>query len=185
MNTVLERSTLETTEQQMHNAMINERYRKLLDAVEDQFASATAPVEQATPVMEQTPVVTEYTPSAIASSVFTVEKLERMELGAPAREIAPAKPQAVVAAKTHVVAHYSLTPLAKVVMAVFTLIVIAMLALIGVNSRTMQQKSVRIRNLEEKREQLVQEYDELQRRLEELQTDESIIERATEAGLVS
>ncbi len=194
MNTVLERSTLETTEQEKHNAMINERYRKLLDMVEDQLSASTveesgyaplsiapqAPVLEQAPALEQTPTVTEYAP------VFTTEKLERIEqLCQEAIPVADKQTKEVVKAATTAVAHYSLTPLAKLVMAAFTLVVVAMLVLIGINSRLMQQRGVRIKNLEEQRQELIERSEELQLRIQELQTEASILERATEAGLLN
>ncbi len=194
MEGLLERNTVENVEEEKHNAMISERYRKLLDAVEDQFSAVgvedayaatrvvEAPVREETPVVEQVPQVTEYTPSTLASSVFTTEKFERMEAVTPVEtNVAPVRAQAT---KVATEAHYSLTPLAKVAMAVFTLLVVAMLVLIGVNSQIIKNKSIRIKNLEEKKEQLIEQYQELNEYIAELQTEESIIQRATDMGLL-
>ncbi len=197
MEQVLDKVMIENAEKQRHNSMISERYRQLFDAVEDQLSTPVveenayvstvveAPVVESTPIVEQAPTVTEYTPSTLASSVFTAEKFERME-NAIERDtfVAPAQPATVTKAETATETRYSLTPLAKVVMAVFTLVVITMLAFIGVNSQTIQRKSVRLKNLEEKKQELVEKNEEIQRHIQELQTEESIIERATEAGLI-
>ncbi len=192
MNTVLERNTIESTEQEQHNAMIGERYRKLLDAVEDQLSTPVveenayvattyapqAPVLDETPTLEQAPTVTEYAP------VFTTKKFEQIEntqaTVAPVEET-----RAVVKAAPTAVAQYSLTPLAKIVMAAFALVVTAMLVLIGINSYLINQRSIRIQNLEEKKQELMERSEELQLRIQELQTEESIIERATQAGLLN
>ncbi len=197
MEQLLERTAIETAEKEKHNATISERYRKLLDAVEDQFSAPVVEAQTAydqvlseistmeeTPVTEQNPTVSEYKPSELASSVFTTERFERLQEAA--REVRPVETQskAVVKATPTAVAHYTLTPLAKLAMAVFTLIVIAMLTLIGVNSHALQRRSVRLKNLEEKKERLMEEYEELEAYLAELQTPENIIERGTEAGYI-
>ncbi len=197
MNTVLERNTLDDVQQQQHNSMISERYRKLLDAVEDVFSApvveekeqetplfvSQAPLLNDTPAVEQTPTVTEYAP------VFTTEKFARVEefqreeeLAAP---IVDTQTKAVVKAAPTAVAQYSLTPFAKVAMAIFTLLVIAMLALIGVNSHLLSQRKIRLKNLEEKREELLERSEELQNYIQELQTEESILQRAEQAGLLN
>ncbi len=198
-NTVLDRNTIE---QEKHNAMISEHYRRLMDAVEDQMSNSVqeetaygattyAPETPAydTPLVEQTPTITEYAPSQVANSVFTAEKFERLESYADASAVAPtivapAAPRTVTRVKQATEVGYSLTPLAKIAMAVFTFVVIAMLALIAVNSQTIQRKSVRIKNLEEKKQELMEKNEEIQRYIQELQTEESVIERATEAGLL-
>ncbi len=189
MNTLLERNTVENVEQEQHNAMINERYRKLLSTVEDQFSAPTeeeiayaptTPVVDATPTVEQAPTVTEYRPSALAASVFTAEKFERMEQAAQP----VAAPRQSVAAQTSTAVSYSLTALAKVAMAVFTLVVVAMLVLIGINSQILHRKSVRLKSLEEQKQELMEQNEEIRRYIQELQTEESIIERATQAGLL-
>ena len=203
MSTVLERNTVEAMEKEKHNAMIGERYRKLLSAVEDQHstempvttserayspaytveAPSYTPIDD-TPVLEQIPEVKEYTPSALASSVFTTEKFERM-VGGEAVDtfkptyVAPVKP------KTVSEVHYSLTPLAKIAMVAFTAVVTIMLACIGANTQTIRTKSLRLKNLEEQKQELIERNEEIQRRIAELQTEESIIERATEAGLLN
>ncbi len=198
METVLEKQTMiENAEKEKHNAMINERYRRLLDAVEDQMS---APVETGsvyapayvseTPTVEQEPTVTEYAPSAVASSVFTAEKFERLggitQQNTQAVSIpVAAQPRTITKIETATAARYSLTPLAKIAMAVFTLVVVAMLTLIGINSQILRRKSIRLKNLEQKKEQLLEQKDELQRRIQELQTEENIIERATAEGLLN
>ncbi len=192
MNTVLERSTLEDVEKEQHNAMISERYRKLLDAVEDVFSASNVEEKEYssaffaldnTPTVEQTPTVTEYAP------VFTTEKFQRIE--ELQREVERTMPVATPSMKstekatTAVAAHYSLTPLAKIVMAAFTLVVVAMLALIGINSYLLNQRSIRLKNLEEQRQELLERNEEIQARIMELQTEESILERAEQAGLLN
>jgi cell division protein FtsL len=185
-------------EAQKHNAMIKERYRRLQNALADQFAAVENAVHAETPVkeegvsyinpsevntavLEQEPTVTEYI-SPMASALFTTEKFERLTVEEPVRQVAPTPiAQAVVSTQ----AQYSLSPLAKVVMAVFTAVVVIMLALIGMNTQTIQRKSLRLKNLEEKKQELIERNEEVQRYIEELQTEESIIKRATEAGLLN
>ncbi len=204
MSTLLERKTSVTTEEERHNAMISERYRKLLNAIDDQYSSETpvstqtayspvyteetpvyAPVDS-TPVSEQVPQVTEYAPSEVAASVFTAEKLDRM---AEIDDFAPTAvinetPKTIVKAATGTQVSYSLTPLAKIVLAAFTVLVTVMLTFIGINSQIIQRKSLRLKNLEEKKQELMERNEEIQRYIAELQTEESIVQRATEAGLI-
>ena len=200
MSTLLERKTSVTTEEEKHNAMISERYRKLLNAIDDQYSSETpidvqnayAPVytEQApayvenTPVTEQVPQVTEYAPSQVAASVFTAEKLDRVVEDYVSTPAVNEAPRTVVKAATVAEVSYSLSPLAKVVLAVFTALVVVMLTFIGINSQIIQRKSVRLKNLEEKKQELMERNEEIQRYIAELQTEESIVQRATEAGLI-
>ncbi len=196
MNAVLERNTVENVEKQQHNAMISERYRKLLDAVEDQFstpvveengyAPATfapqAPVLEETPALEQAPTVTEYSPVFTTEKFQRIEEVRQTEIPAP---VARVEEKAVVKTASAVAAHYSLTPLAKLLMAAFTMVVVAMLVLISVNSHLLHQRRIRVKNLEEKREELLEKNEEIQRRIQELQTEESILQRAEQAGLLN
>ena len=201
MSTLLERKTV-TTEEERHNAMISERYRKLLNAIDDQYSSETPVVTQNayapvytqeapvsvdnTPTMEQVPQVTEYAPSQVAASVFTAEKFDRMAeaddfVSAPAVNEAP---KTVVRAATAAQVSYSLTPLAKIVLEAFTVLVTLMLTFLGINSQIIQRKTLRLKNLEEKKQELMERTEEIQRYIAELQTEESILQRATEAGLI-
>ena len=202
MNTLFDRNTQEDQERVLHNSKINERYKEILGTVEGQFGKEEAAVNTVqtyapvldapsvvTPAMEQTPRVTEYTPTGVAASLFTTETLDRIAANPVEDTFAPTviMPQAVEVAAPVIEkeATYSLTPMAKVVMAVFAAVVVIMLALIGVNSQTIQRQSLRLRNLEEKKQELIERSEEVQRYIAELQTEESIIERATEAGLLN
>lgn len=202
MEAIRERMQVQLTdaeEAQRHNAMINERYRRLQNAEADQFSeqnteeqrvteTAQANVAaQETPLyisplnaaLEQTPVVTEYV-SAAASAVFTTEKFEAVKgYDAPVEITAPVK-----ATETTVEARYALTPLAKIVMAVFTFVVIAMLTMICINTHIIRQKNVRIKNLEEKKEQLLEQSEEIQKRIEAARSEESIRQYAEANGMI-
>lgn len=201
MSTLLERKTV-TTEEERHNAMISERYQRLLSAIDDQYSSETpvvnqtayapvyteeapvyAPVES-TSVAEQVPQVTEYAPSQVAASVFTTEKLDRVADDFAPTVVVNEAPKTVVKAATVTAVSYSLSPLAKVVLAAFTALVVIMLTFIGINSQIIQRKSIRLKNLEEKKQELMERNEELQRYIAELQTEESIVQRATQAGLI-
>ncbi len=184
-------------EAQKHNAMIKERYRRLQNAVADQFAAVENAVHAETPVkeesvtyispaavntavLEQEPTVTEYI-SPVANALFTTEKFERMAVEEPVRQAAPAvKTQAAVSTQ----AQYSLSPLAKVVMAVFTCVIVAMLTMICINTHMLSQKRIKIQNLEQKKEQLTEQYENIQRRIEAAQSEEAIREYALSQGMV-
>ena len=75
--------------------------------------------------------------------------------------------------------------MAKAVMAIFATTVVVMLSLIGANTMTIKRKNLRLKNLEEKKQELMERNEEIQRYIQELQTEDSIIQRATEAGLLN
>ena len=205
MNTLLERNTREAQEREVHNAMIAERYKEMLGVVEGQInsepvfnsAQTYAPVVEepvnvpfySAPVMEQAPQVTEYTPTNLAASLFTTETLDRIAPQSTVGTFAPTyvAPAPIVEEKTVVVKEeaYSLSSVAKMAIAIFAAVVVLMLTLIGVNTQTIYRKNVRLQNLEEKKQELMERNEEIQRYISELQTEESIIERATEAGLLN
>lgn len=206
MNTLLDRNTQETQERETHNAMIAERYKEILGVVDGQIdeakpvfntAQTYAPAVESpisaphynAPATEHVPHVTEYTPSNLAASLFTTETLDRIAPQSTVRTFAPAyvAPQPVEEVKPVAVkeASYSLTPMAKVCMAIFATAVVFMLTLIGVNTQTIQRKTIRLKNLEEKKQELIENNEEIQRYIEELQTEESIVERATKAGILN
>ncbi|MBQ5930089.1 MAG: hypothetical protein IIX02_04780 [Clostridia bacterium] len=215
MEVVREREAVQVTnaelEARQHNAQISERYRRLQNAVADQFTSQTytAPVQasvstlerttyatpvQDTPVVEQAPQVTDYVSESISSSVFTAEKFNSVEIGnetamsvatvAPTY-IAPVVEQApTTAVEVGTQSQYALTPLAKVVMAVFAVVVVGMTSLIGVNSNIIEQKKIKIKNLEKQRQQLIDQHEDIQQRIEIAQSEETILEWAKEQGLM-
>ena len=198
----LQQQMSESEEAQRHNEMIRERYRKLQNAMADQFAEETrteearteektyakvvtpetptlyvAPSNVETPVFEQNPRVTEYRSTL---SVFTTEKFENLqkeEVIAPV--VAPAPVQTVAVASQ---ASYSLSMLAKITMAAFVFVVVAMLTLIGINTQLINQKRMRIQNLEEKQEQLMEQYNDLQARIQAATSEETILSYAQSQG---
>ena len=73
---------------------------------------------------------------------------------------------------------------AKAVAAGFAVLVTVMLCIIGVNSRTIQQKNVKIRRLEDKRQELVEESNEIQARIDEVRSFEYVKNWAENNGFV-
>ncbi|MBQ7831408.1 MAG: hypothetical protein IJ393_04990 [Clostridia bacterium] len=198
MESVLEKTKTQFSsaelEAQKHNAMINERYRLLQSAEADQFAEANTfeqmnentetsiytSVEDSA-ALEQAPQVTEYVQTRSSSALFTAEKFDRMQgyenTQAPAAISAP-----VTAARVKSVAQYSLTPFAKIAMAIFTLVIVAMITLICVNTHIINQKNIKLKNLEKKKEQLMEQSEELQRRIDEARSEETIRAYAAAQG---
>ena len=189
----------ESEEAQRHNAMIKERYRRLQNAEAGQFAEDTRAEERETETtevetpslyispsavntatLEQTPQVTEYV-SLSASPLFTTEKFERIktEERASATVVAPVQSVSTAVATE---AQYSLSAFAKIVMTAFAIVIVAMLTLICVNTQLIRQKSVRIQDLEEKKEQLMGQYEELQARIDAARSEEAILEYAQTQG---
>ena len=204
MNMLRERTELQKLEAekaQKHNESINENFLKIKNLVHAQFEedevqevaaeTVAEPVVEEAPLyispsnvakLEQAPLVTEYA-SPMAAALFTTQKYEmareNMEV-----HTAPVEYTAPVQATKHVAeASYALTPLAKVVMAAFTCVVVGMIALIGMNTQIIRQKKLRIQNLEEKKQQLVEQSQDIQRRIEAAQSEETIRQYAFENGM--
>lgn len=209
MATMLENRTLEemaaAREAERHNSLIKERYQRLQNAENEQFAESTqesnatdytvrasvlspeAPVY--TPVSEPTsvqqPQVTEFVRVKSESPVFTTEKFNGIAEATVEETIAPAAVQAPtmsVALSTET--QYSLSALAKTVLAAFAAVVIVMLTLICVNTQLIRQKTVRLQNLEEKRQDLMEANEEIQRRIETARSEETIREYAESQGMI-
>ncbi len=210
MELVRERQTIETTnaEAQQHNAQISDRYRLLQNAEANQFAQAptvepvvekTISIETPTfvateitetPVVEQTPQVTDFVRERITSPVFTAEKFERtvnIQQESSATAVMPIVTpvyQQQSQEQTAVAAHYSLSALAKVMMALFVAVVVALISLIAYNSQVINGKMIKIKNLEEKRERLLDQQEEIQARIELAQSEETILQWAQSQGMV-
>ena len=212
MATLLENEQLQTTTQdraaQLHNAGIQERYRRLRDAEERQFAQPTQnasnytvrasvlaperpsfamPVESV-PAVEQVPQVTEYVRERIETPVFTTDKFQAVEEQATA--FAPAAPMEmpqIMQAPTMTAAveeSYSLSAFAKRAMAIFGAVVTVMLSVIGINSHLINQKNIKIRNLEQKREELMEKNEEIQRRIENATDEQTIMDYILSEGMI-
>lgn len=199
MDMLRERTELQKAEvekAQRHNELINENFLKIKNLVHAQFdedevqdvVETVEEVVEETPLyispanvtnLEQAPIVTEYA-SPMAAAVFTAQKFEiAKENTQPVEYTAP-----VQATERAVEVSYALTPLAKVIMAAFTFVVVAMLALICMNTQIIRQKSIRIQNLEEKKQQLLNQVDEIESRIAAAQSKETILQYALENGII-
>ena len=90
----------------------------------------------------------------------------------------------IVKENTEVAAQYSLSALAKVIMAIFAAVVIALISLIAYNSQVINRKMIKIKDLESKREQLLDQQEEIQSRIAMAQSEESILHWAQSQGMV-
>ena len=199
MDMLRERTELQKAEvekAQRHNELINENFLKIKNLVHAQFdedevqdvVETVEEVVEETPLyispanvtnLERAPIVTEYA-SPMAAAVFTAQKYEiAKENTQPVEYTAP-----VQATERAVEVSYALTPLAKVIMAAFTFVVVAMLALICMNTQIIRQKSIRIQNLEEKKQQLLNQVDEIESRIAAAQSEETILQYALENGII-
>ena len=199
MDMLRERTELQKAEvekAQKHNELINENFLKIKNLVHAQFdedevqdvAETVEEVVEETPLyispanmtnLEQTPIVTEYA-APMTTAEFTTQKYEvAQENTQPVEYTAP-----VQATERAVEVSYALTPLAKVIMAAFTFVVVAMLALICMNTQIIRQKSIRIQNLEEKKQQLLNQVNELDNRIAAAQSEETILQYALENGII-
>ena len=193
-------------ERELHNAQIQERYRRIFEAEESQFdgrsnvqasvqapayvntPTYTAPIVNNTPVMEQTPNVSEF-PSLIDSPVFTSEKYANLETNyAPVAEQAveevPVAPVMQVSAGVQAVESFSLTAKAKMVIGAVCATFVMMFSLVGVNTQIINKNVKKIKNLEKIRNELTEKNDELQMRIQQAQSEESIREYALSHGMI-
>ncbi len=192
----LQNVTAETEEQIRHNAMIKERYRRLQNAEAEQFmeetyqenanftvrASVLAPERPAStitdaPVFEQTPQVTEFVREYSNSPVFTTEKFNAVQEVVPVAqenivEMPTQAPVQAVAVEQET--QYSLSRLAKTVMAAFAAVVVLMFTLICVNTQIIQRKTMELNALETQQSELIEEYSELQSRIAQARSEETI-----------
>ena len=185
----------EAEKAQKHNDSINENFEKIKNLVHAQFdeeeiedvaTEEVVDVVEEAPLyispanvtkLEQAPLVTEYAAPTMETTVAT----QTYEMPQSNVEMVTPPVQEMERATQTV---YSLTPLAKVVMAAFTCVAIAMLSLIAMNTQIIRQKKMRIQNLEEKKQQLVEKSQEVQRRIEAAQSEEAIRQYALENGIV-
>ena len=185
----------EAEKAQKHNDSINENFEKIKNLVHAQFdeeeiedvaTEEVVDVVEEAPLyispanvtkLEQAPLVTEYAAPTMETTVAT----QTYEMSQSNVEMVTPPVQEMERATQTV---YSLTPLAKVVMAAFTCVAIAMLSLIAMNTQIIRQKKMRIQNLEEKKQQLVEKSQEIQRRIEAAQSEEAIRQYALENGIV-
>ena len=196
----------QTQEAQLHNAGINERYRRLAAAVDRQFGennatentvrasvlaperpAFTSPVTENIPTLEQMPTVTEYVRNLVESPVFTTEKFGGITEEKPVAVQAPIEmpaqaPVAVVAVAEE--AQYSLSNMAKLVMAAFATLVAVMLAVICINTQIISQKTLKLQALEAQRAELLEESAEIQSRIEQARSEEAIREYANSQGMI-
>ena len=190
----IEQERVISKEEQEHNARISERYLKLKNAVEDQFATITpettaqasvfsadvsmqTPVYGYTPTIEQRPQVTEYIRN-LRHSVFTSDAFTLSNTNTQQEVIAE------TVAPTVSEVSYSLSTMAKAVMAGFAAVVVALMAMICVNSHTLAQQSNRIQELQAHKQELTERYAEVEKRLEEAKSEETIRQYAESQGMV-
>jgi hypothetical protein len=205
--------TEETEARRKHNAMIRDCYRRLQNAQNEQFganeqnesayeirASVLAPERPAytnsfvnTPTLEQTPQVTEFVRTRMETPVFTTEKFNAFQESAvsvampaiqqaveemPVQAIIPANMQAAAVEES-----YSLSRFAKMAMAAFATVTVAMFTLIGVNTRIIENKRMQLSELETQQATLMEEYAEIQNRIAMEQSEESIRQYVNANGL--
>lgn len=177
---------------QLHNAQIRERYMRLKNAEEVQFAemqprvtasSATYAPERINETVEQTPVVTEFTHTPVTSPLFTVETLEKTLANAQV-EIPVVAPVQTVQAEKTAEAQYSLTSTAKKVIAAFATTVTVMMATICINTQVIKNNDAQIANLERQNVEMAMQNAELSARIAEARSEESIRAFAEAHGMV-
>ncbi len=193
---------------QEHNAMIKERYRRLQDAEAEQFANVTennyaqqtpraavyapeAPVYTNAPVLEQTPQITEFVHARVDSPVFTTEKFNAInaEAVSPVMTPAPVAPmqvgvyapaQAATAAETQ----YSFSAFAKKMLVAMAATATVMLSVIGINSGIIKRNAARLQDLERQEQTLISENEDLQKRIEDATSEETIMQFVQENGMI-
>ena len=213
MDTVLERERIADPAARdeaaaLHNAQINERYQRLLNAEAEQFAqfeeeservfapraSVLAPERPAESTFTQQPKVTEFVRPREDMSIFTPEALDKaIEMNAPVAPVAPVMeapvravaqpvqtPQAVAVASVQ----YSLNTFAKAMIAAFVAVVIVMLTVIGINSNIIRQKRLKVEKLEQKNQELIEQKAEIEERIRNATSEETIRQYAESQGMI-
>ena len=198
------RETNVQSEKDKHNAMINERYQNLLNAVNGQIAEDNVSSQREEKMYntnvandnvyispntnnslnyEQTPRVTEYI-SRASSSIFTADKFEQMTMQTPtATMVQPIIMPDNVEEVSHE-SQYSLTKAAKIAIASFALLTVGMLTMIGVNTNAINQKKMNIEALETRKAELVEMNEAVQERIENAISEETIRDYAESQGMV-
>ena len=186
-------------EAELHNAQINERYRRLKEAENDQFAAlldenvttdnafgTTIAPEYIHSESQYAPV--EHTHTKVDSSLFNVETLNRViQNGLPnvVEEFVPTQTPVVAQdaqVQTEDVAY--LSRFAKLVAAAFMVMVALLLTVICINTQVINNKTAQLAELEVTRQQLIQENVRLQQQISEAMSDEVIAEFARSMGMV-
>ena len=188
-------------EAQKHNAMISERYRRLQDAEADQFGSSASYTQSVSasvatpektvsttqvsaPAFAQEAKVVEYVRSRIETPVFTTEKFATTVQDTVVTPITPAPVEICAPTQAVQEEQYSLTRMAKAVMVAFATLVMVMLTVICINTHIINRKTIRIQNLEEKRQELIEQNAEIQRRIQNAQSEDTIREFALSQGMI-
>ena len=178
---------------ELHNAQIKERYLRLKNAEEAQFAEiqpqtaarAVLAPERPAETVEQTPTVTEFTHTRVSSPLFTVETLDKT-IAAAQTEIPVITPAPVQTAQAEAVqeAQYSLTSAAKKVIAAFATTVTVMVATICINTQIIKSNDAKIAMLERQNVEMAMENAELSARIAEARSEETIREFAESRGMI-
>ncbi len=189
-------------EEKIHNSQIKERFKKLQNIEAEQFppfnnepmnvGSGSVTLTPERIVVDKTAQaqrMTEYTRKAEDMSLFTADTLDRTientVVDAPINVVSEnpvVTPANVTAVKER--EEYGLTPLAMWALAAFATLVVLLLTVIGINSSIIAQKRMRIEKLEEKRQELLDERAELQARIDNATSEETIRNFAMENGWV-
>lgn len=191
-----QRTLVVDREAQMHNSQISERYQRLKNAEEQQFAEFTQQTVYATtyaperPAPVQQPQVPEYTHTRVDSPLFTVETLEktlqRNEMAyAPAQVEVPAQQPVVEAAATvEMQPTYSLTSAAKKAIAAVAAAVTVMITMIGINSHMLATQASQIAAQEAMNAAARQELALIQEGISVATSEEAIAAWAMDHGMV-
>lgn len=200
----LEKNAAALAEQQareLHNARIQECYRRLQNAESSQFMQETTNIAntdsvrasvlvperpvQAAPALEQTPQITKYVRTQVQAPVFTTEKFAAFQ-ETPTIMATPVEMPAQIAVQETAKAEqvsYSLSRFAKMAIATMAAVTVGMFALIGVNSRIIENKAVELQTLQNREVELAQEYAEIQSRIAVAESEETIRQYVQDKGL--
>ena len=196
-----QRTLVVDREAQVHNAQISERYQRLKNAEEQQFAEFTeqgvyattyapersAPVQQPT----QQPQAPQYGHTRVESPLFTVETLERTwqrneTAYMPTRVEMPPQQQTAVqeSTKAEVQPTYSLTAAAKKAIAAVSVAATVMMTMIGINSYALRAQAMQIAAQEASNAAARAELVRIQNEINFESSEEVIAQWATENGMV-
>ena len=198
---------------EIHNSGISDAYRFLAETVDRQLSeiknareatrshSATIEIERPAPTEKIAPKTvpavepkreeTPYVRERVDSDLFRAETLDRAiynhvyreESYVPA-EMPMAEVKEVAIPSPSVEGNAHLSTFAKTVMAVFAASVVMMFSLICINTQVLNQKAVRISQLEQTHNELVTKNIQLRKQIEEVTSEDAIEEFALSNGMV-
>ena len=167
-----------------HNAMISERYNRLQNTVYEQLSEVKTeePVRASTIAPERTSFNV-FSYASVLEQAPAVTEFVRYEEPVIEREIV-APVETPVMEATPVREEYALNSVAKLALAAFATVVVGLCSLISVNTGIINSKKLQLQTLQARKQELVETNQEIQRRIDNARSEETIREYAQSQGYI-